>query len=79
MDAKEKEMLFIMLNAIVSQLYSLELMMGDAYAGKLNLRFSSNILDNDMKISAKIAEMVDKYLNEEKEDDKKGKTRRRIK
>jgi hypothetical protein len=79
MDAKEKEMLFIMLNAIVSQLYSLELMMGDAYVGKLNLRFSSNILDQDMKMSAKIAEMVDKYLNEEKEDDKKGKIRRRIK
>lgn len=77
MDAKEKEMLFVMLNAIVSQLYSLELMIGDAYNGKLNLRYSSDILCRDMEVSARVAELVDQYIEEGRKNDKKGTTKRR--
>lgn len=63
MDKEDKLLLFSILNAIASELYSLELMLADAYNGKINLRYSNEILARDAELSEKIADAVQIYAD----------------
>lgn len=63
MDKEDKMLLFSVLNAIASELYSLELMLADAYNGKINLRYSNEILARDAELAEKIADAVQVYTD----------------
>lgn len=53
-----------LLLAILNQLYSIELLLADAYNGKANLRYSNKILAQDNQLLKDISDMVAKVNKE---------------
>lgn len=47
-----------LLLAILSQMYSLELLLADVYNGKANLRYSNEVLDRDNKVLNALTDLV---------------------
>lgn len=57
--------------AILSQLYSIELLLADVFNGKANLRYSNEMLERDKNILDTLADIVEDNIKKEfKHEDK---------
>jgi hypothetical protein len=51
-----------LLLALLNQLYSIELILADAYCGKANLRYSNAILEKDSEVLEQLTSLVEESL-----------------
>lgn len=54
-----------LLLALLSEMYSIELLLADVYIGKANLRYSNTMLDNDKEVLDSLAEIVKENTRKE--------------
>lgn len=54
-----------LLLALLSEMYSIELLLADVYIGKANLRYSNTMLDNDKEVLDALTEIVKENTRKE--------------